>query len=54
VPVQRQEDLPGGEPRRQLVRSVHGEGGLADPGHAADRVDADHCSRTNRGVHQFL
>ena len=42
VPVQRQEDLPGREPRRQPVRGMDRERGLADPGHPADRVDPHH------------
>ena len=48
VPVQRQEDLPAGEPVRQPVRGVHRERGLAHPGHPADRVDAHHPARTRR------
>ena len=42
VPVQRQEELAVGEVPGQPVRGVHREGRLADPGHAADRVDGDH------------
>jgi hypothetical protein len=40
--VQRQEELPVGEPLREPVRRVHREGGLADPGHPADRTDPHH------------
>ena len=54
VPVQREEDLPAGEPVREPVRGVHRERGLADPGHPADRVDAHHTARTRRGLRQLL
>ena len=40
VGVQRQEELPVREGSGQPVRGVHREGGLADPGHPADRVNA--------------
>ena len=53
VPVQRQEDLPAREPAGQPVRGVHGERGLADAGHPADRVDAHHPARARRRVGQF-
>ena len=42
VGVQRQEELPVREAPGQPVRGVHREGGLADPGHPVDRVDAHH------------
>jgi hypothetical protein len=32
------------EPVRQPVRGVHGQGGLADPGHPADRLDSHHSA----------
>ncbi len=51
--VQRQEDLPAPEPAGQPVRGVHGERGLADASHPADRVDAHHPARPRRGVCQF-
>ena len=54
VPVQRQEDLPAGEPVRQPVRRVHRERGLAHPGHPADRMDAHHPARPRRGLRQLL
>ena len=38
--VQRQEDLPVGEPRGQLAGGADRERGLADPGHPADHPDA--------------
>ena len=53
MPVQWQEDLPGREPVRQLVRGVHGERGLADPGHPPDRVNADHPARLRCRGHQL-
>ena len=52
MPVQRQEDLPVGELLSQLVRGVHGEGRLADPGHPADRVNVHHASSA-RELHQL-
>jgi hypothetical protein len=52
--VQRQEDLPAGEPAGQPVRGVHRERGLAHPGHPADRVDAHHPARPRRGLGQLL
>ena len=48
VPVQRQEDLPAREPARQLVRGVHRQRRLADPGHPADRVNPHHRARPRR------
>jgi hypothetical protein len=54
VPVQRQEDLPGREPRCQLVRGVDRERGLADPGHSPDRMNTDHPARTCRNTRQLL
>ena len=54
MPVQREEDLPAGKPVRQPVRGMHGERGLAHPGHPTDRVDAYHTARTRRGLHQLL
>jgi len=50
VPVQRQEDLPAREPADQRMRGVHGERGLADASHPANRVDAHHPARLCRGV----
>ena len=49
VGVQRQEKLPIGEARRQPVRCVHREGGLADPGHPVDGVDLHHAAVVRRG-----
>ena len=40
--MQAKEDLPVGEAGGELVGGVHGERGLADPGHPVHRVDADH------------
>ena len=44
VRVQRQEELAVGEPPGQPVRRVYREGGLADPGHPADRMNANHAA----------
>jgi len=49
VGVQRQEELPIGEAPGQPVRGVHGEGGLADPGHPIDRVDPHHPAARHGG-----
>ena len=53
--VQRQEELPVGEPLRELMRRVHREGSLADPGHPADGVDPDHpaAGRIRKLRHQL-
>jgi len=48
VGVQRQEELPVREAPGQPVGGVHGQGGLADPGHSVDRVNAQHHA-TRRG-----
>ena len=40
--VQWQEELPVRKARGKLVRGVYRESRLADPGHAADGVDAHH------------
>ncbi len=53
VPVQRQEDLPAREPVRELVRGVHRERGLADPGHPPDRVDTHHPAPPGCGLRQL-
>ncbi len=53
VGVQRQEELPVREARRQPVGGVHGERGLADPGHPVDRVNARHLG-VNRPRGQIL
>ena len=50
VRVQRQEKLPVREISGQLVRRVHREGRLADPGHPADRVDPHHASAGRGGT----
>ena len=39
VPAQVEIHLAAGEPVRDLVREVHGEGRLADPAHPLDRRD---------------
>ena len=49
VRVQRQEQLPVREPLREPVRRVHRQGGLADPGHPADRADPHHPPARRRG-----
>ena len=46
--VQRQEELPVREAAGQPVRGVHREGGLADPGHPADRVNPHHPAARGR------
>jgi hypothetical protein len=50
VRVQREEELPVREAPGEPVRGVHGERGLADAGHPADRVDAHHPARPRSGV----
>jgi hypothetical protein len=52
VPVQRQEDLAIGEPLREQVRRAHHEGGLADSGHAADRVYPGELARLRYRIHE--
>ncbi len=50
VGVQRQEKLPIGETRSELVCGVHREGGLADPGHPVDRADPHHPAAPGKAV----
>jgi hypothetical protein len=55
VGVQRQEELPIRKGVGQPVRGVHREGGLADPGHAADGVDVNRPAtrrRSGQCLHQ--
>ena len=52
VRVQRQEQLPVREPLREPVRRVHRQGGLADPGHPADRTNPHHPPARRR-AHQL-
>jgi len=47
--VQVDEQLPVAEPSGEPVRGVHGQGGLADPGHPVDRGD-HHRARVSRTV----
>ena len=56
VRVQRQEQLPVRETVGEPVRRVHRQGGLADPGHPADRADPHHppARRRARQVPQQL
>jgi hypothetical protein len=49
VGVQRQEELPIWEAPGQPVGGVHREGGLADPGHPVDRVNAHHHAARGLG-----
>jgi hypothetical protein len=42
--MQRQEDLPAWKFRREPVRDVNRQGGLADSGHAADGVNAEYAT----------
>ena len=49
VGVQRQEELAVREGPGQPVRGVHREGGLADPGHPVDRVDAHYPAASRHG-----
>ena len=53
--VQRQEELPVREAAGQPVSGVHREGGLADPSHPVDRVNAYHravCGQAVKHPHQ--
>jgi hypothetical protein len=52
VGVQRQEELPIREARRQPVRGVHREGSLADPGHPVDHVNPHHAASRGQAVHR--
>ena len=49
VPMQAEKDLPAGEAVSEPVGGVHGERGLADPGHPVHRMDADHPTRRRLG-----
>ena len=49
VGMQRQKELPVRETAGELVRGVHREGGLADPGHPPDRVNRHHPAAVRRG-----
>jgi hypothetical protein len=51
--MERQEDLAGREPGREGMCGMHRESGLADPGHAADRVDAHYAAGSGRGLQQL-
>jgi hypothetical protein len=50
--MQRQEELAARELVREPVRGVNRQGGLADPGHPVDRVNAHHPAVSGQAVNR--